>query len=66
MASAIKNVSLSRTSLTQTMRSAVMSTGGSPVDKRARKRGFNLTGAGDARIFLGRGAGGRCSEGFKA
>lgn len=32
--------------------------GGSPADKRARKRGFNLTGAGDAIILPGREAGG--------
>ena len=41
------------------MRSGVIATGGSPADKRARKRGFDLTGAGNARILSGRGAGGR-------
>jgi hypothetical protein len=33
--------------------------GGSPVVKRASKDGFNLTGAGNATILSGRGAGGR-------
>ena len=41
------------------MRSGVIATGGSPADKRARKRGSNLTGAGDATILPGREAGGR-------
>ena len=32
----------------------MIATGGSPADKRARKRGFNLTGAGNAIILPGR------------
>jgi len=52
-------VSLSATSVTRMIRSGVMSTGGSPLDQEASKDGFNLTGAGNAKILSGRGAGGR-------
>jgi len=37
--------------------------GGSPLDQEASKDGFNLTGAGNAKILSGRGAGGR-SKGY--
>ena len=42
----------------------MITTGGSPSVKEASKDGFNLTGAGNARILSGRGAGGgfMCSE----